>query len=214
MVEEIVKRCNAGTFVSIKVDVGGDSFTVSVLEDTVPVSNSKILQWLGLDKMELDGVSNFESKNKKVSQGGGVKPIKAIVTTTRKAVTFQNSSRSLTVDRVVESPNVTRIEEGVIDAAGKKRRSKNNGFMASARKSHSMMLRKERSVDSSVAGGDSNLGRSFNFNGQEVLVSEEIRRRISGDEEEMVNERYLERMKKENYLLDQEMMPKALIGWR
>ncbi|KAK4850700.1 hypothetical protein QYF36_009055 [Acer negundo] len=105
--------------VSIKVDAGGDSFIVSVLEDTVPVSNSKILQWLGLDKMELDGVSNFESKNKKVSQGGGVEPIKAIVTMTRKAVTFQNSSRSLTVDRVVESPNVTRIEEGVIDAGGK-----------------------------------------------------------------------------------------------
>ncbi|KAI9187274.1 hypothetical protein LWI28_026238 [Acer negundo] len=173
--------------------------------------------------------------------GGGVESTKAIVTATRKAVTFQNSSRGLTVDRVVESPKVTRIEEGIIDAGGKdgglgfssdtalnnqcnplilkigiqkedhkmafldnssktvveeenlscsgnsfshesetrvevsnwecdsttgnkvvgkKRRSKNNGLMASARKSHSMMLHKDRFVDSSVAGGDSNLGRS------------------------------------------------------
>ncbi|KAK4850392.1 hypothetical protein QYF36_006365 [Acer negundo] len=88
-------------------------------EDLVPVSNSKILQWLGLDKMELHGVSNFESKNRKVSQGGGVESTKAIVTATRKAVTFQNSSRGLTIDRVVESPKVTRIEEGIIDAGGK-----------------------------------------------------------------------------------------------
>ncbi|KAK4851967.1 hypothetical protein QYF36_019863 [Acer negundo] len=53
------------------------------------------------------------------SEGGGVESTKAIVTATRKAVTFQNSSRGLTVDRVVESPKVTRIEEGIIDAGGK-----------------------------------------------------------------------------------------------